>query len=71
MIDGMPEDTHQRCLSDRGMLTEGADLMEQRSGSAPYDRQTEVKSTDLAPADHQLFLKHRLGSLKADLAANG
>lgn len=39
------------------MLTEGADLMEQRSGSAPHDRQTEVKSTYLAPADQQLFLK--------------
>lgn len=39
------------------MLTEGADLMERRSGSAARDRQTEVKSAYLAPADQQLFLK--------------
>lgn len=58
MIDRTPGDTHQKCWSDRGMLTEGADLMEQRSGNAPYDRQSEGKSADLAPADHQRLLKH-------------
>lgn len=31
--------------------------MEQSLGSALYDRQAEVESTDLAPAAHQLFLK--------------